>query len=190
MGSKGTGLKSGSLFQTNKIITMANGSQVILVNEEPLGPWQLIEIPVTANGVQKVPLPDVQQLRSTTGQTIIIKGMRLVTPKVLTNGMTVQGNNAPLAELQKISLVVFAEEWQKGQMMPILFLNNQADADATTATTIPYRNQVTKLDNWRNVDFPQSFLLFANGTVSANAPYVVMILVEYLKLNAKGEPIR
>ncbi len=166
---------------------MANGSQIILVNEEPLGPWQLIEIPVTQDGVQKVPLPDVQQLRSTTGQTIIIKGMRLVTPKVLTNGMTVQGTNAPVTELQKMSLVVFAEEWQKGQMMPLLFLNDQADADSNAGTTIPFRNKPTKLDNWRNVDFPQSFLLFANGTVSAGSPYVVMLLVEYVKLNAQGE---
>jgi hypothetical protein len=161
----------------------------VLVQQEPVNMWQLIEIPVGVNGVQKIPFPDIQQLRSMQGQVIIIKGMELVTPKVLTNGMTTAGVNAPLTELQKMSMVIFSEGWQRGQMMPLLKSNCTADADATTATTIPYENTPLVLADWQNVDWPQSFIQLANGTVTAGAPYVIMFWVTYLKLNANNEVI-
>lgn len=164
-------------------------SQVVLVQEQPRGPSQLVEIPVTTNGLQKVKLPDVQQLRSQPGQTIIVKGIRLIPPKVLTNAMTTSGTNAPLAELRKISLVLYCEGWEKAQMIPLLLLNDFADNDAAVATTVPYRFHPTKFDDWRNVDWAQSYLLFANGLVSASTPYVVMFDVEYVKLDAQGKEI-
>lgn len=161
---------------------------IILVQEEPRGPSQLVEVPV-AVATQRQRLPDVQQLRSQEGQTIIIKAIRLITPKVLPNAMTIAGTNAPIAELQKICLVLYSEGWEKGQMIPLLTLNDVADADATTATTIPYRNQATRFNNWRNVDWAQSYLQYANGQAAANTPYVVMFDVEYIKLDAYGKPI-
>lgn len=166
-----------------------NGTNIILVQEEPRGPSQLVEVPVPTNGNQKIKLPDVQQLRSQEGQVIVIKAIRLITPKVLARGMTINAVNAPLAELQKISLTLYSEQWEKGQMIPLLTLNDMADADATAATTVPYRNKSTRFNNWRNVDWAQSYLLYSNGTVSANSPYVVMFDVEYIKLDAKGNPI-
>lgn len=166
---------------------MAN--QTILVQEAPRMTTQLIEIPVTVNGVQKVRLPDVQQLRSQQGQIIILQGMRFISPKVLTNGMTVSGTNITLAEARKICLVLYSEGWERGQMIPLLTMNDQNDSDATTATTIPFRNMSMKFNDWRNVDWAQSFLLYGNGLVSAGAPYVVMFDVDYLKLDAKGQPI-
>lgn len=162
--------------------------QTILVQDEPINMTQLIEIPVT-QAQQKVPLPDIQQLRSQEGQIIIIQSLHLVTAKVLTNGMTIAGTNAPLAELQKICLVLYSRGWQRGQLIPLLSLNDMADSDATTATTIPYRNQSTRFANWRNVDFPQSFLQYANGTAAANVPYVIMLNCCYLKLDANLQPI-
>lgn len=161
----------------------------VFIQEEPIMMWQLIEIPVTRNGDGKVPLPDIQQLRSQEGQNIIFKTLKLVTPKVLARGMLNNAVNAPLAELQKMSLVLYSEGWQRGQMVPLLMLNNEADADATTATTVPYTNTPYNLSDWRRVDLPQSFLQFANGQVSANAPYVVMIWVGYLKITGNNQPI-
>ena len=161
-----------------------------LVQQEPLGPWQLIEVLVETAGTQKVMLPDLQQLRSMVGQDIIVKGISLVTDKVLTHAMNIDAVNAPLAELQKMTLVLFSERWQRGQMMPVLMMNPMADGDSAVATTIPYNNTPTKLDSWKNVDWPQSFLLYGNGTGgAANVPYVVMFRVDYVKLNAKGQPI-
>lgn len=157
--------------------------------EEPRGPSQLVEIPVTANGLQRVNLPDIQQLRSYIGQDIIIKAMRLITPKVLTNAPTNGGATSPIAELRKISLVIYCEGWEKAQLIPILTLNDMADADATAATTIPYRNRTTRFDDWKNVDWSKSFLQYSNSTVSANTPYTVLIEVEYVKLDAQGKPI-
>lgn len=150
---------------------------------------QLIEIPVGVNGQQRIQLPDIQQLRSTVDQTIIIKGLRLISPKVLSNGMTVAGTNAPLAELRKIALVLYSEGWERGQMIPLLTLNDVNDSDSAVATTIPFRNQAFKLADWSKVDWPKSYLLYANGTSSANAPYVVMMDVNYIKMDAKGQPI-
>jgi len=164
-------------------------SDIMLVQEEPRGPSQLVEIPVNTNGVQKVKCPDVQQLRSDANQRIIIKAMRLVTPKILARCMTIGAVNAPLAELQKISLVIYAEGWEKAQMIPILTLNDYADADATTATTIPFRNKSTRVDNWEKVDWAQSYLLYSIGSVVAVAPYGVMLEVEYVKLDGQGKPV-
>lgn len=164
-------------------------NDILLVQEEPRGPSQLIEVPVTVAGVQKVKFPDVQQLRSTTDQIVILKGMRLITPKVSPNCATLASVNAPLAELRKIFLVIYCEGWEKAQMIPLLTLNDIADGDATAATTIPYRNKATKFNNWRKVDWSQTYLLFGNGSVSATVPYGVMFDVEYEKLDGTGQPI-
>lgn len=178
-------MKAASITQLLKLSKM---DQLILVQEEPRGPSQLVEVPVTI-GTQKQKLPDVQQLRSQEGQVIVIKGIRLITDKVSPNAATLNMINAPLAELQKIFLVLYSEQWEKGQMIPILTLNDMADADSTAATTIPYRNKATKLNSWRNVDWAQSYLLYASGQQSAGTVYCVMFDVEYIKLDAKGNPI-
>jgi len=161
---------------------------IVFVQEEPRGPSQLVEVPVLA-ATQKQRLPDIQQLRSQEGQTIIIKAIRLITAKVLPNAVTVALVNAPLAELVKICLVLYSEGWEKGQMIPVLTLNDMADANNAIATTIPYRNKTTRFNNWRNVDWAQSYLLYSNGTPAAGTPYAVMFDVEYIKLDAAGKPI-
>jgi hypothetical protein len=163
-------------------------NDLILVQEEPRGPSQLVEIPVTA-ATQRVQLPDVQQLRSMVGQTIIIKAIRLITDKVLVGGMTIQAPTATLDELKKICLVLYSEGWEKGQMIPILSLNDMADFDSSGTPVIPYRNKTTRFNNWRNVDWAQSYLLYANGNPADNLPYVVMLDVEYIKLDGQGKPI-
>jgi hypothetical protein len=165
-----------------------NASSIILVKEEPRGPSQLIEVPVNA-ATQKQPFPDIPQLRSQPGQRIVIKGIRLITAKVLTRGATINAVNAPVTELQKMTLVLFSQQWQKGQNIPVLTLNDVADGDSTAATTIPYRNTPTKLADWENVDWPQSFIQYANGTAAVGTPYVVIFDVEYLKYDDLGNLI-
>lgn len=164
---------------------MAN--ETILVQEEPRGPSILVEIPVTGTG-QKVKLPDVQQLRSQPGQIIVIKAIRLITPKVLARAITLSLPNAPLAQLINMTLTLYSQQWLKGENIPILELNDMVDADSTAATTVPYRNKATRLANWRNVDWAQSYLLFANG-FTPTPSYAVLLDVEYLKLNDKGDII-
>lgn len=162
-------------------------NDILLVQEEPRGPSILIEVPVTT-ARQKVQLPDVQELRSTVGQTIIIKAIRLISAKVLAGGIIANNVTAPLLELQNMTLTLYSQGWLKGQNIPVLVLNDMADADATSATTIPYRNKATRLNNWRNVDWPQSFLQFVNG-FTPTPSYVVIFEVEYVKLNANNEVI-
>jgi len=157
-------------------------NQIILVQEEPRGPSQLIEVIVPANGRGNVPFPDVQQLRSLTTQRIIIKAMRLITADVLVRGPLTGNVTAPVAELQKISLVLYCEGWQKAVYLPILVLNDMT----LPAGAIPHRYHQTRFNNWENVDWSKSFLQFSNGTVSANAPYAVLLDVEYIKLDASG----
>lgn len=149
---------------------------------------QLIEIPVPAV-TQRQQLPDIQQLRSQEGQQIIVKGLSLVTPKVLTNSMTIAGTNATLAELRKMTLVLYSLGWERGQMIPLLFLNAMADGDGTTATTIPYAQSNFQFDNWAQVDWPKSYLLYANGQQAAGTPYTVMLNVSYVKLDSQNQPI-
>ena len=155
------------------------------MQEEPRGPSVLLEIPVGTNGQQRVPLPDIAQLRSTTSTSIIIKGIRLITAEVLTNGMISSFATAPAAELAKMALTVYAEGWEKGQTIPLLTLNDMV----FTTGAIPYRENPTMFDDWVAVDWPKSYLQYANSTTSANAPYVVLLDVQYIRLNNSGNQI-
>lgn len=168
---------------------MEPNKNIILVTTEPRGPSQLIEIPVTANNLGRVALPDVQQLRSQVGQRIIIKALRLITAKVLTNAPIGGQVTAPLAELRKISLVLYSEGWEKGQLIPILTLNDIFDTDSANATTIPFRAQTVRFNDWVNVDWSKSFLQFSNGAPSANSPYAVILEAEYIRLDNNGKEI-
>lgn len=159
--------------------------RIILVQEEPRGPSQLIEIPVT-NGKGKVTFPDVQQLRSQANQVIVIKAIRLITIDLLTNGVITGFVNAPIAELQKMSLVIYCEGWEKAQYLPILELNDTT----VPGGTAPHRYHQTRFNNWQNVDWSKTFIQFSNGTTSSTDDgYVVMLDVEYIKLDASNSEI-
>lgn len=162
-----------------KVIRTQFDEKIYLIQEEPRGPSQLIEIPVTANGQTQVNFPDVPNLRNQQDQTVIIKAMRLITDTVLTNAPKGGQVTAPLAELQKISLVIYAEGWEKGLNIPVLTLNDTF----TEAAGIPWRDRTMQFANWENVDWQKSFLKYSNGTVSASQPYAVLLEVEYVKIN-------
>jgi hypothetical protein len=158
----------------------------IIVQEEPRGPSILIEVNVPNAGQQRVPFPDISQLRSTTVQSIVIKGLRLISNEVLTNGIISGFPTAPPAELAKMSLTIYAEGWEKGQTIPLLTLNDMV----FTTGAIPYRFKPTRFDNWVNVDWPKSYLQYANSTSSAGTPYVVLLDCEYIRLDAQGKLIQ
>lgn len=159
--------------------------QQVLVQEEPRGPSVLIEVNVPINGQQRIPFPDISQLRSTVYQQIVLKGLRLISAEVLTNGIISGNPTAPAAELAKMAITIYAEGWEKGQTIPILPLNDMT----FTVGAIPFRQRPTMFDNWVNVDWPKSYLQFANGTVSAGAPYVVLLDCLYIRLDATGQII-
>lgn len=164
-------------------------TQVLLVQEEPRNNSILIEIQVPI-GVQRVQFPDVQQLRGTNYETIIIKSVSLVTPKVLSHGILNGLENAPVTELRKMAAVLYSMGWERAQYIPVLFLNDTADADATTATTIPYKNTPPRFADWKRVSWDKCYLQFADGQPSAGAdPYTVIFEVQYMKFDAQGAPI-
>src|SRR5882672_4256197 len=152
--------------------------RIILVQEEPRGPSQLIEIPVPAQVISKLLLPDIQQLRSQVGQIIIIKALRVIPDVVLVTAPTIGGPNAPLTELQKLSLVLYCEGWEKGQLIPLLTLVDTF----TEASGVPWKSRTTRFDNWKNVDWSKSFLQWSNGTPSSGTAYSVILEAEYVKL--------
>lgn len=159
--------------------------RIILVQEEPRGPSQLVEVPVPTNGVAKVVFPDIQQLRSTVDQRIIVKAIRLITFPVLALAPTLGGANAVLTELQKISLVIYCEGWEKAQLLPILTLNDMF----VEGSGIPYRKNQTRFNNWENVDWSKTYLQYSNGSVVVGAPYNLLFDVEYIKLDGKNREI-
>lgn len=170
-------------FKTIKIYSMEK--QIILFQDEPRGPSQLIEVPVKAQVLSRVTFPDIQQLRSQVGQVIIIKALRLITDDVLPTAPTIGGANAPFTELQKISLVIYCEGWEKGQLIPILTLNDMF----TEGSGQSFRFKTTRFDNWKNVDWSKSFLQYSNGTPSSGNAYSVIIEAEYVKLDAHNQEI-
>lgn len=160
-------------------------SKLILVQEEPRGPSQLVEVPVTVNGAGRINFPDVQQLRDMIDQRVIIKAIRLITADIVTNGAIQPFATAPVAELQKMYMVIYCEGWEKAQYIPLLILNDTT----VPGGTIPHRYHKTQFDNWMNVDWSKTFIQYANTTASAGAPYVILFDVEYVKLNAEGKEI-
>lgn len=156
----------------------SNDDKLVLVQEEPRGPSQLIEVQVTTNGLTKVNFPDIANLRNQEDQIIIIKKIQPITDTVLTNGPISGLPVAPLTELQKISLSLYCEGWVKGELIPLLSLNNLF----TEGSGIPYRQTPVKFDSWRNLDWNKSTVQFSNGTVIAGAPYCLLFDVEYVKL--------
>lgn len=161
-------------------------NNIILVQERPRTPSQLVEVPVTANGLQRIPFPDVQQLRSYGNTKVIVSQMRLITAEVLTNGVINTGVNAPIAELQKITFVFYCDGWEKGQYIPALTFNDMV----LPGGTFPHRYAAMNFENWENIDWSKSFLQYANSTSSANSPYVVLLDVIYTKLDAAtGRPL-
>lgn len=156
---------------------------LIFVQEAPRDASQLVEVPVTSNGLQRVNFPDVQQLRSLVNQRIIIKEIRLVTIDMLTSAPVGGQGTAPTSELQKLTLTIYCEGWEKAQNMPVLILNDLGGG------TSPHRYSGTRFNNWANVDWSKTYLTFSNGTVSAGAPYSVMFDVVYLKLDKSSKEI-
>jgi len=159
--------------------------RMLLIQEEPRGPSQLIEVPVAAVGVGIVVLPIIQQLQTSPDQNIIIKSLRLVTFPELALGPTLGTANAVLTELQKMSLILYCEGWEKGQLIPVLALNNTF----TEGSGIPFRDKTTKMANWKNVDWNKSKIVFSNGSVSVGAPYCVIFEAEYERFDKNGKEI-
>lgn len=164
-------------------------NQVILVQEEPMVASELIEILVTAAaaGTFNVPLPETQQLKSDTDQTVIVKAIRLVTVEVLSRGVVSGLVNAPVTELQKISITLYSQGWQKGHNIPILTLNDTTIPGGTA----PHRYHQQKFNDWRKIDWTQCYLQYSNGSggvVTGN--YCVMLQVDYVRLNAAGAVIQ
>jgi len=157
---------------------------MMLIQEEPRGASQLIEIPVSG-ALTKVTIPVVQQLQNNTDQIVIIKALRLITDAVLTDAPTLGGINAPVTEIVKMTLTIYCEGWEKGQLIPLASLNDVF----TEGSQIPWRQRTMRLDNWQNVDWNKSFLQFANGTVPAGGPYNVILEAEYVRLDKNRHPI-
>lgn len=165
--------------------------QVILVQEEPRGPSELIEVAQSLAGNFRLPFPDNQQLRSLLTQNVIVQGIKVLPPGLLTNGPITGLPTSPLTELAKCVLVLYCEGWEKGHYIPLLELN---DVDIATTGT-PHRYSVTKFANWKNVDWSKSYILYANGTGgsvltggTANG-YCFLVEVLYVKLDAAGQEI-
>lgn len=170
----------------NKVLRQVANNKTFLVQEEPRGPSQLIEIPVTANGISKVVIPDQPNLRNQIDQKIIIKALRVIPDTVLTNAPQDGNANATLAELQKCSLILYCEGWEKGQNIPLLTLVDTF----TEASGIPWHNRTMQFANWENVDWNKSSIVYANGTGgSAGQPYTFVLEVEYVKIDKDGNEI-
>jgi len=158
---------------------------VVLIQEEPIDCYQTIELLVTSAGQFRVPFPDQNQLRSMDGQNIIIKAISIVTPDALTNAPISGLVTAPLTELQKISLVLYSNGWERGLNIPILFLNPLS----TPGGTFPHVYRKTNFCDWSKVDWSKSYILYSGGSGGSVvvAPYAILLGIEYSRLGADGQ---
>jgi len=154
----------------------------MLVMEEPRGPSQLIEIAVPAQVVSVVQLPVVQNLQNQTDQIVIIKALRVIPDTVLQRGPVQGFVNAPLTELQKCSLVLYSQNWIKGQLIPLCSLIDTF----TEGSGIPWRQRTARFDSWKDVDWNKSYIQYSNGQQSIGTAYEFILEVEYQKFR-KGQ---
>lgn len=160
------------------------GDRIILVQEEPRGPSVLIELAV-ANGENRVPFLEVDNLKSDTEVNVIIKALRLITSDILVGPVILPGVNAPLSELQKMTLVLYSEGWEKAMYIPLLTLTDVA----TPGTFTPHRYHATRFADWKKVSWTKSYIQFANGTASVGA-YNLLFDCEYQRFNAQGVEVK
>lgn len=161
-----------------RFLTAQDKTRMLLVQEEPRGPSQIIEVPVTANGTGRVQFPDIGNLRNQSDQIIIIKQISLVTPSQLTNGPESGLAVSPLTEIVKCSVDLYSEQWIKGDNIPLAHMINVF----TEGSGEPWNPKPMKLDSWMDLDWQKSFIVFSNGTVSAGAPYCFLFDVQYCKM--------
>jgi hypothetical protein len=180
-----------------KVVTNPNGQntadpiypandRLLLIREEPRGPSLLLEVAVPAQVVSSVNLPVQQDLISDTSKVIVIKSIRLVTPPELATAPVGGQANATLAELQKASILIYAEGWQKGYLIPLLSLNNTF----TEGSGIPFRDHSTKLANWQSVQWNKCQIIYSNGTPSDGTAYAFIFDIEYERFDMNGRIIR
>lgn len=168
-----------------KLYRELSDQKTFLVQEEPRGPSQIIEVPVTVNAQTRINFPDVPNLRSQIDQKIIVKAIRVIPPTVLTNAPTGGQATSPLTELVKCSVVLYCEGWEKGQNIPLATLIDTF----TEGSGVPYRDRTMQFANWENVDWNKSYIQFSNATSSAGQPYAFIFEVEYVKINKDGNEI-
>ena len=155
-------------------------NQTLLVQQQPIEASELVEIPVS-NGASTAVIPDQPQLRNQGGEKIIIKAIRLITPKVLANAPVLGTANTPLADLQNMALILYSDGWEKGHNIPLLTLNDVNDSDSTAATTIPFVNSIPSFGNWNDIDWNKSKLVFASGQVASQASACIL-QVSYIRV--------
>jgi hypothetical protein len=162
----------------------------LLVKETPINNFTLVDIPVTANGLTKVAIQDQPLLKSYSNHRVVVKGLRCITAKVLSNA-PISGNAiATRAELLKASLVLYCNGWEKEQYIPLLMLNPMADADSAVGTTVPYAFNPIDFMDLKDVDWTKSYIQYSNSTSSASSTYSFLLAVNYLILNDNGQEIK
>ena len=162
----------------------------VLIQSQPINNYTTVEIPVTANGLTRIAIPDQLMLKSYPGHTVVIKAIELISVKVLTRALLNAMANAPLAEVIKAALVLYCEGWEKVQYLPLARLNPVHDADSTAATTFPFIEQAQTFENLKALDWTKSYVQFGNGAVSANSSYAFMLGIQYIILNDSGSEIK
>ena len=174
-------IDTAQILKTHKTFTMdvskLNQLNTLLVMEEPRGPSQLIEILIPAQIISVVQIPVIQNLQNQTDQIVILKALRVIPDSILTNGPTSGLVNATLAELQKISLVIYSQEWIKGQLIPVCTLIDTF----TEGSGIPFSTRTKRFDSWKDVNWGKSSLQYSNGAPSSGAAYCIIFEAEYQK---------
>jgi len=162
----------------------------VYIQQEPVDNWTLVEIPIPAQAVNRQAVPDQLMLKSYPDHFVTVKSIEVITAKQLTNAVLNNGANAARAEIIKATLVLYCDGWEKVQYIPLSRLIATYDADAATATTIPFMQNPTTFENLRNVDWTKSYIQYANGLNSSGAAYVFILGVKYVIQNNRGEVIK
>jgi len=160
----------------------------MLIQSQPIKNWTLVET-VIAVGNTRIPIQDQPMLKSYAGHKVVIKGIELITAKGLTHGVLNSAANITRADLIKTVLVLYCNGWEQVQYLPLSRLIGLHDADATTATTVPFMDQPTFFENLSDVDWTKSYFLTANGQSIATAG-VIMLGVQYQVFNDQGQETR
>lgn len=135
-------------------------------------PYQLVSQVVTTTG-QTVNLTDQPQLRNTQDQRIKIKMIEIIT----TDCLTFDPNNtgiaiSPNAELQKATLVLYDNGWNKVYQLPLMMLNHLRSA------TTPANEYPREFNDLEKVDWNKSQIVFVTAP-NPTPNYSIVLGVSY-----------
>lgn len=142
--------------------------------------YETVETTIPALATPQVPLPDVPNLRDMANQRITVFDIEVMCNYAYLNSFKNQTVPVlPFTELNKISLVLYYNNYENIRWIPLAKLNYTQNPSVGASFQI----QRTSFADLQDVVWPKSYFQFNSPLVGA--PYIIPLMVTYWKEKIK-----